>query len=568
MENSENFAQLFEESSTRQETRSGEVITAEVVAIDRNHVVLNANLKSDALIPREEFVNIQGELEVSVGDFVKVVIEQLEDGFGNTKLSRQKAKVQEAWVFLEKALEEGITVTGKVLNRVRGGLSVLVNGVKAFLPGSLVDVRLLKDTTDLEGQILDFKVVKIDRKRTNVVLSRKAVLEENSITDKAKAAEILKEGALVSGVVKAITDYGAFVEFNDVKGINGLIHITDLSWKRVRHPSEIISVEQAITAKVLRYDEERNRVSLGLKQLSEDPWIGIARRYPAGTRMFGKVTNITDYGAFVEIETGIEGLVHVTEMEWSNKNIVPSKLVTVGQEVEVMVLEIDEDRRRISLGMKQCKANPWEEFELNHKKGDKVKGVIKSITDFGLFLGLPGNIDGLVHLTDLSWTQPGEEALKTYKKGDEVEAVVMNVDVAKERISLSIRQLESDPYSEFVTSHEKNSVVKGTVKAVEAKFATIALEGSDNEGILKASEFSRERVNDLTQKLKEGDVIEAMITNIDHKNRAIYLSIRAKEQAEQTAAMQKFAADSNEAASAGTTNLGALLKAKLDETKE
>ncbi len=568
MENSENFAQLFEESSTRQETRSGEVITAEVVAIDRNHVVLNANLKSDALIPREEFVNIQGELEVSVGDFVKVVIEQLEDGFGNTKLSRQKAKVQEAWVFLEKALEEGITVTGKVLNRVRGGLSVLVNGVKAFLPGSLVDVRLLKDTTDLEGQILDFKVVKIDRKRTNVVLSRKAVLEENSITDKAKAAEILQEGALVSGVVKAITDYGAFVEFNDVKGINGLIHITDLSWKRVRHPSEIISVEQAITAKVLRYDEERNRVSLGLKQLSEDPWIGIARRYPAGTRMFGKVTNITDYGAFVEIETGIEGLVHVTEMEWSNKNIVPSKLVTVGQEVEVMVLEIDEDRRRISLGMKQCKANPWEEFELNHKKGDKVKGVIKSITDFGLFLGLPGNIDGLVHLTDLSWTQPGEEALKTYKKGDEVEAVVMNVDVAKERISLSIRQLESDPYSEFVTSHEKNSIVKGTVKAVEAKFATIALEGSDNEGILKASEFSRERVNDLTQKLKEGDVIEAMITNIDHKNRAIYLSIRAKEQAEQTAAMQKFAADSNEAASAGTTNLGALLKAKLDETKE
>ena len=568
MENSENFAQLFEESSTRQETRSGEVITAEVVAIDRNHVVLNANLKSDALIPREEFVNIQGELEVSVGDFVKVVIEQLEDGFGNTKLSRQKAKVQEAWVFLEKALEEGITVTGKVLNRVRGGLSVLVNGVKAFLPGSLVDVRLLKDTTDLEGQILDFKVVKIDRKRTNVVLSRKAVLEENSITDKAKAAEILQEGALVSGVVKAITDYGAFVEFNDVKGINGLIHITDLSWKRVRHPSEIISVEQAITAKVLRYDEERNRVSLGLKQLSEDPWIGIARRYPAGTRMFGKVTNITDYGAFVEIETGIEGLVHVTEMEWSNKNIVPSKLVTVGQEVEVMVLEIDEDRRRISLGIKQCKANPWEEFELNHKKGDKVKGVIKSITDFGLFLGLPGNIDGLVHLTDLSWTQPGEEALKTYKKGDEVEAVVMNVDVAKERISLSIRQLESDPYSEFVTSHEKNSVVKGTVKAVEAKFATIALEGSDNEGILKASEFSRERVNDLTQKLKEGDVIEAMITNIDHKNRAIYLSIRAKEQAEQTAAMQKFAADSNEAASAGTTNLGALLKAKLDETKE
>lgn len=568
MENSENFAQLFEESSTRQETRSGEVITAEVVAIDRNHVVLNANLKSDALIPREEFVNIQGELEVSVGDFVKVVIEQLEDGFGNTKLSRQKAKVQEAWVFLEKALEEGITVTGKVLNRVRGGLSVLVNGVKAFLPGSLVDVRLLKDTTDLEGQILDFKVVKIDRKRTNVVLSRKAVLEENSITDKAKAAEILQEGALVSGVVKAITDYGAFVEFNDVKGINGLIHITDLSWKRVRHPSEIVSVEQAITAKVLRYDEERNRVSLGLKQLSEDPWIGIARRYPAGTRMFGKVTNITDYGAFVEIETGIEGLVHVTEMEWSNKNIVPSKLVTAGQEVEVMVLEIDEDRRRISLGMKQCKANPWEEFELNHKKGDKVKGVIKSITDFGLFLGLPGNIDGLVHLTDLSWTQPGEEALKTYKKGDEVEAVVMNVDVAKERISLSIRQLESDPYSEFVTSHEKNSVVKGTVKAVEAKFATIALEGSDNEGILKASEFSRERVNDLTQKLKEGDVIEAMITNIDHKNRAIYLSIRAKEQAEQTAAMQKFAADSNEAASAGTTNLGALLKAKLDETKE
>ena len=429
-------------------------------------------------------------------------------------------------------------------------------------------MRLLKDTTDLEGQILDFKVVKIDRKRTNVVLSRKAVLEENSITDKAKAAEILQEGALVSGVVKAITDYGAFVEFNDVKGINGLIHITDLSWKRVRHPSEIISVEQAITAKVLRYDEERNRVSLGLKQLSEDPWIGIARRYPAGTRMFGKVTNITDYGAFVEIETGIEGLVHVTEMEWSNKNIVPSKLVTVGQEVEVMVLEIDEDRRRISLGMKQCKANPWEEFELNHKKGDKVKGVIKSITDFGLFLGLPGNIDGLVHLTDLSWTQPGEEALKTYKKGDEVEAVVMNVDVAKERISLSIRQLESDPYSEFVTSHEKNSIVKGTVKAVEAKFATIALEGSDNEGILKASEFSRERVNDLTQKLKEGDVIEAMITNIDHKNRAIYLSIRAKEQAEQTAAMQKFAADSNEAASAGTTNLGALLKAKLDETKE
>ncbi len=557
----ESFADLFEESLARQEMRSGEVITAEVVSIDHNFVVVNAGLKSESYVPIEEFRNDRGELEVEVGDFVHVAIDALEDGYGETRLSREKAKRISAWNDLEKALNEGTLVKGVVSGRVKGGLTVMTNSIRAFLPGSLVDMRPVKDTTPFEGKEFEFKVIKLDRKRNNVVVSRRAVLEETMGEEREKLLENLKEGSVVKGVVKNITDYGAFV---DLGGIDGLLHITDLAWRRVRHPSEVLNVGDEIEAKVLKFDQERQRVSLGLKQLGEDPWVGISRRYPQGTRLFGKVTNITDYGSFVEVEQGIEGLVHVSEMDWTNKNIHPSKVVQLGDEVEVMILEIDEERRRISLGMKQCMSNPWDDFALNHKKGDKVRGQIKSITDFGVFIGLDGGIDGLVHLSDLSWSESGEEAVRRFKKGDEVEAVVLAIDVERERISLGVKQLEGDPYTNFIATHEKNTTVTGTVKSVDARGAVIAL-NDEVEGYLRASEAAPHRVDDLTAILKEGDQLEAMIINVDRKTRSINLSIRAKDQVEQSEAMNKLADSS---AASGTTNLGALLKAKLNEQKQ
>jgi len=553
---SESFAELFEESLTRSNMKTGQVISAEVLRIDHNFVVVNAGLKSEAFIPVEEFHNDAGEIEVAPGDFVSVAIDALENGYGDTILSRDKAKRLASWMNLEKALEQAEIVTGTVTGKVKGGLTVMVNGIRAFLPGSLVDTRPIKDTSPYEGKTMEFKVIKLDRKRNNVVLSRRAVVEASQGEERAKLMSNLKEGAVVTGLVKNITDYGAFV---DLGGIDGLLHITDLAWRRVRHPSEMLTVGQEVTAKILKFDQEKNRVSLGVKQLGDDPWVGIARRYPPNTRLFGKVTNLTDYGAFVEIESGIEGLVHVSEMDWTNKNVAPSKATALGTEVEVMVLDIDEDKRRISLGIKQCKANPWEEFSRAQQKGDKLSGAIKSITDFGVFIGLPGGIDGLVHLSDLSWNEPGEEAVKKYKKGDEVEATVLAIDVEKERISLGIKQLSGDPFNNYTSVSDKGSLVTGTVKAVDAKGATIHL-ADEVEAYLRASEISTDRVEDARNVLKEGDSVTAMIINIDRKSRVINLSIKAKDSSDQQDAMSKLQGD----AQSGTTNLGALLKAKMD----
>jgi small subunit ribosomal protein S1 len=552
----ENFAELFEESLSLHDMRVGEVITAEVVAVDSNFVTVNAGLKSESLISVDEFKNDQGEVEVGIGDFVTVAIDALENGFGETKLSREKAKRLAAWVELEEALEAGTILSGLISGKVKGGLTVMVNGIRAFLPGSLVDVRPVKDTTPYENKQIEFKVIKLDRKRNNVVVSRRAVLEATLGEERKALLETLKEGAVVKGIVKNITDYGAFV---DLGGIDGLLHITDLAWRRVKHPSEVLAVGDEVEAKVLKFDQEKNRVSLGLKQLGEDPWVGLSRRYPAGTRLFGKVTNLTDYGSFVEIEQGIEGLVHVSEMDWTNKNVHPSKVVQVGDEVEVMILEIDEDRRRISLGMKQCMANPWDEFAQNFKKGDKLRGAIKSITDFGVFVGLPGGIDGLVHLSDLSWIETGEEAVRRFKKGDDVEAIVLSIDVEKERISLGIKQLEGDPFNNYVAMNDKGALVTGTVKSIDPKGAVIALE-DDVEGYLRASEVSRDRVEDMRTHLKEGDSVETIIIAVDRKNRSISLSIKAKDAQEETVAMKGL---QTENLTAGTTSLGALLKAKL-----
>jgi small subunit ribosomal protein S1 len=556
----DSFAALFEESLTRKEMRIGEVITAEVVSIDDNFVVVNAGLKSESTIAIEEFRTDAGQVEVKIGDFVSVSIEALEDGYGSTRLSRDKAKRMAAWLELEKALETGEKIEGMITGKVKGGLTVMAKGIRAFLPGSLVDLRPVKDTTPFEGKAMLFKVIKLDRKRNNVVVSRRAVLEETAGAERQNLLSSLQEGATVKGIVKNITDYGAFV---DLGGIDGLLHITDLAWRRVKHPSEVLNVGDEVTAKVLKFDSEKNRVSLGLKQLGEDPWVGIARRYPQGTRLFGKVTNLTDYGAFVEVESGIEGLVHVSEMDWTNKNVHPSKVVQVGDEVEVMILEIDEERRRISLGMKQCMPNPWEDFAREYKKGDKVKGQIKSITDFGVFVGLPGGIDGLVHLSDLSWSNAGEEAVKNFKKGEDVEAVVLSIDVERERISLGVKQLEGDPFTNFIASHDKNSVVQGEVRSLDAKGAVVALDGGV-EGYLRASEFTRERIEDLRTQLKEGDKLQAMIINIDRKNRSINLSVKAKDAAEETESMKQLRTE-NAASAAGSTNLGALLRAKLDK---
>ncbi|GHA72585.1 30S ribosomal protein S1 [Formosimonas limnophila] len=556
----ESFAALFEESLARQEMRAGEVITAEIVRIDHNFVVVNAGLKSEAFIPVEEFRNDHGELEAEIGDFVSVAIDALENGFGDTVLSRDRAKRLSAWLGLEKALESGELVTGTVTGKVKGGLTVMANSIRAFLPGSLLDVRPVKDMTPFEGKTMEFKVIKLDRKRNNVVLSRRAVLEVTMGAERAKLAETLKEGEVVKGIVKNITDYGAFV---DLGGIDGLLHITDLAWRRVRHPSEVLTVGQEVEAKILKFDQEKHRVSLGIKQLGDDPWTGLANRYPAHTRLFGKVTNITDYGSFVEIEQGIEGLVHVSEMDWTNKNVDPKKLVTLGQEVEVMVLEIDESKRRISLGMKQCKANPWDDFEANFKKGDKIKGTIRSITDFGVFVGLDGGIDGLVHMSDLSWNEAPDAAIRNFKKGQEVEALILSIDVDKERISLGIKQLEGDPFMNFTSVNDKGSIVTGTVKSVEAKGVVVDL-GEEIEAYLRASEISVDRVEDAGSHFKEGDSVEAVILSVDRKSRSIQLSIKAKDQAATSAVMSKMAEDNGSAAT-GTTNLGALLKAKLEQ---
>ncbi|KGM41094.1 30S ribosomal protein S1 [Aquabacterium sp. NJ1] len=557
---SESFAALFEESLQRANMRTGEVITAEVVAVEHNFVVVNAGLKSEAYVPIDEFRNDQGEIEVQVGDFVSVAVDAIENGYGDTILSRDKAKRLASWLSLETALESGDFVTGTVNGKVKGGLTVLVNGIRAFLPGSLLDTRPVKDMSPFEGKTMEFKVIKLDRKRNNVVLSRRAVVEASMGEERAKLMETLREGAIVQGVVKNITEYGAFV---DLGGIDGLLHITDMAWRRVRHPSEVVTVGQELTAKVLKFDAEKNRVSLGLKQMGDDPWVGVARRYPAGTRLFGKVTNIADYGAFVEIEPGIEGLVHVSEMDWTNKNIAPNKIVNLGDEVEVMVLEIDEDKRRISLGMKQCKPNPWDDFAQNFNRGDKVKGPVKSITDFGVFVGLAAGIDGLVHLSDLSWNEPGEAAVRNYKKGQEVEAIVLAIDVERERISLGIKQLDSDPFTNFTTLNDRGATVTGTVKSVDAKGAEITL-GDDIVGYLRASEISRDRVEDARNVLKEGDEVTALIINVDRKTRGIQLSIKAKDNVEQQEAMQSLRSETTKEG-AGTTSLGALLKAKLDQ---
>jgi small subunit ribosomal protein S1 len=557
------FAALFEESLQSNDMRVGEVISAEVVRIDFNHVVVNAGLKSESYVAIEEFKNDKGELEVQVGDFVSVAIDAVENGYGDTILSRDKAKRLASWMSLENALESGEFVTGTVSGKVKGGLTVLVNGIRAFLPGSLLDTRPVKDMTPFEGKTMEFKVIKLDRKRNNVVLSRRAVVEASMGEERAKLLETLTEGAIVHGVVKNITEYGAFV---DLGGIDGLLHITDMAWRRVRHPTEVVQVGQELTAKVLKFDAEKNRVSLGLKQLGDDPWLGVSRRYPNGTRLFGKVTNIADYGAFVEIEPGIEGLVHVSEMDWTNKNVAPAKVVTLGEEVEVMVLEIDEDKRRISLGMKQCKANPWEEFSSTVKRGDRVSGPVKSITDFGVFIGLTAGIDGLVHLSDLSWHEPGEAAVRNYKKGQEVEAIVLAVDVERERISLGIKQLDVDPFTSFTTLNDRGALVTGKVKSVDPRGAEIQL-NDDVTGYLRASEIGRDRVEDARNVLKEGDEVSVMVINVDRKMRSIQLSIKAKDSADEQQAMQGLK-QTNERENAGTTSLGALLRAKLDKGNE
>ena len=529
----ESFAQLFEESLNQLDTRSGNMIRGTVVAIDKDVVLVDAGLKSESAIPVEQFKNAQGELEVQVGDVVDVVLDSIEDGFGETILSREKAKRHEAWLTLEKAVEDAATVLGVINGKVKGGFTVDLNGVRAFLPGSLVDVRPLRDTSHIENREIELKVIKLDQKRNNVVVSRRAVIESENSAEREQLLENLQEGSEVKGIIKNLTDYGAFV---DLGGVDGLLHITDMAWKRVKHPSEVVEVGQELLVKVLKFDKDRSRVSLGLKQLGEDPWVSIAKRYPEGTKVTGKVTNLTDYGCFVEIETGVEGLVHVSEMDWTNKNIHPSKVVSLGDEVEVIVLEIDEERRRISLGLKQCKPNPWLQFAESHNKGDKVSGKIKSITDFGIFIGLDGGIDGLVHLSDISWNMPGEEAVKAYKKGDDIEAVVLQVDAERERISLGIKQLEDDPFNNFASNYKKGTIIKGNVTAVDAKGATIEI-ADGIEGYLKAQDIARERIEDATTALKVGDEVEAKIVNIDRKTRAISLSVRAKDEADEKEAL-------------------------------
>tara|TARA_R110002111_G_scaffold77334_3_gene122843 strand:- start:47115 stop:48782 length:1668 start_codon:yes stop_codon:yes gene_type:complete len=553
---SENFAELFEESIKSAELTPGTLITGQVVDITNDSVIVNAGLKSEGNIPRWQFVSATGELEVAIGDDVEVVLDMVEDGLGATLLSRDKAKKAAAWRFLEKAAEEKETVIGVITGKVRGGFTVEVGGLSGFLPGSLVDVRPLRDTSFLEGKDLEFKVIKLDEKRNNVVVSRRAVLETEYSAEREALLDNLKEGAVLKGMVKNLTDYGAFI---DLGGVDGLLHITDMAWKRVKHPSEVIEIGQDIEVVVLRYDEEKKRVSLGMKQLGEDPWVNILDRYPVHSKLSGKVTNLTDYGCFIEIEDGIEGLVHVSEMDWTNKNVNPAKVVSLGDEVEVMVLEIDDTRRRISLGMKQCQGNPWQDFSAIHKKGDKIKGLIKSITDFGIFIGLDGEIDGLVHLSDISWDEKGEEELQSYKKGMELETVILAIDSDRERISLGIKQIEQDPFQEFLASNDKNSLVKGVVKEVDAKGAVIQL--NDNiEGYLRASELSRDRVDDARNILNEGDEVEAKFIGIDRKNKTINLSIKAKDDDEEKAVLSDYSQQN-----ASTPTLGDIFKNSMED---
>ena len=551
----ESFAELFEQSLASNRIRPGTILTGRVVDISQEVVVVSAGLKSEAVIPTSQFRNERGELEVAIGDHVEVALDSVEDGQGETRLSRERAKRARTWEQLEDAFENSKIVTGLISGRVKGGFTVDIEYVRAFLPGSLVDVRPVRDPSYLEGKVLEFKVIKLDRRRNNVVVSRRAVVEQEYSSEREAMLSSLQEGTTVKGIVKNLTDYGAFV---DLGGIDGLLHITDMAWKRVKHPSEVVNVGDEINVKILRFDREKNRVSLGVKQLGSDPWDAISRRYPPNTRLFGKVTNIADYGCFVEIEEGVEGLVHVSEMDWTNKNVNPSKVVQIGDEVEVMVLDIDEDRRRISLGLKQCKPNPWAEFSTSFNKGDRVSGKIKSITDFGIFIGLPGGIDGLVHLSDISWDVPGEEAVRKYKKGEDVEAVVLTIDPERERISLGVKQLDNDPLSGFMSQYPKGSIVKGTVTEVDARGATIEIEGGI-QGQLRASELSRDRVEDARAVLKVGDVVEAKFTGIDRKNRVISLSIKAKEAHDEAEAVENYR--SSESAS-GTT-LGDLLKERI-----
>jgi len=561
----ESFAELFEQSAAANlaKLKPGAIVTGTVVDVRTDVVVINAGLKSEGIVPIEQFRNEAGEIDVAIGDTVKVALDSLENGFGETVLSRDKAKRAMVWDELEEALEKNETITGRISGKVKGGFTVDIKDVRAFLPGSLVDVRPVRDPVYLEGKELEFKLIKLDRKRNNVVVSRRAVVESEHSEEREQLMEKLVEGAKLKGVVKNLTDYGAFV---DLGGIDGLLHITDMAWKRVRHPSEVVEVGQELEVRVLKYDRERNRVSLGLKQLGEDPWDNIARRYPANMRMFGKVSNVTDYGAFVEIEPGVEGLVHVSEMDWTNKNVNPSKVVQVGDEVEVMILDVDEERRRISLGMKQCTSNPWETFAAIHKKNDKVSGQIKSITDFGIFIGLDGGIDGLVHLSDLSWNTTGEDMVRNFKKGDTLEAVVLAVDPERERISLGVKQLEQDPFGQFMASHPKGTKVTGTVKDVDAKGATIDL-GDGIEGYVSARDIAQERVDDASQHLKVGDAIEAKLIGMDRKGRTLQLSIKAKDEAETQEALAEYNKVAAEAAS-GTTKLGALLREQLENRSE
>ncbi|HEX4619723.1 MAG TPA: 30S ribosomal protein S1 [Steroidobacteraceae bacterium] len=549
---SESFAQLFEHSLANQRIRPGMILTGLVVDVTPDVVIVNVGLKSEAVIPLEQFKNERGEVEVKAGDNVEVALDSVEDGTGETRLSREKAKRARTWTRLEEAFNKSEIVTGVITGRVKGGFTVEIENVRAFLPGSLVDVRPVRDTSYLEGKPLEFKVIKLDQKRNNVVVSRRAVVEQEFSAERSALLDNLQEGAVVRGAVKNLTDYGAFV---DLGGIDGLLHITDMAWKRVKHPSEVVKVGDEVEVRILKFDRERSRVSLGLKQLGADPWENIARRYPPGTRVFGKVTNIADYGAFVEIEDGVEGLVHVSEMDWTNKNVNPAKVVHSGQEVEVMVLDVDEERRRISLGLKQCQANPWKEFAENYNRGDKVAGQIKSITDFGIFIGLPGNIDGLVHLSDISWDQPGEEAVRNYQKGQQLEAMVLSIDPERERISLGIKQLAKDPFSAYIADNPKGTIVKGVVKEVDARGAVIDL-GNGIEGQLRASELGRDRVEDARAVLKVGEEIEAKFTGVDRKSRTISLSIKAKEAHDEAEAVQSYR---SEAVPSGTT-LGDLLK--------
>jgi small subunit ribosomal protein S1 len=548
----ESFAQLFEQSLASQRIKPGTILTGHVVEVSEDFVVVNVGLKSEAVIPVEQFRSETGDLEVKVGDDVEVALDTVEDGSGETRLSREKAKRARTWTRLEKAFEAGQIVSGIISGRVKGGFTVDIDNVRAFLPGSLVDVRPVRDPAYLEGKTLEFKVIKLDQKRNNVVVSRRAVVEQEHSAERNALLDNLQEGAVVKGSVKNLTDYGAFV---DLGGIDGLLHITDMAWKRVKHPSEVVKVGDEIEVRILKFDRERSRVSLGLKQLGADPWQNIARRYPPNTRLFGKVTNIADYGCFVEIEEGVEGLVHVSEMDWTNKNVSPAKVVQTGQEVEVMVLDIDEERRRISLGLKQCKVNPWKEFAESYNRGDKVSGQIKSITDFGIFIGLPGGIDGLVHLSDISWDLPGEEAVRNFQKAQQIEAMVLTIDPERERISLGIKQLAKDPFSNYLAEHPKGSIVKGVVKEVDAKGAVIDL-GNGVDGQLRASELSRDRVEDARMILKVGSEIEAKFTGVDRKGRSIALSIKAKEAHEEAEAAQNY----KSAETATGTSLGDLLK--------